>query len=212
MADLDIKLDAPEGCSIQSTTLEANHILHVTAVDGTGKSSTASIDLDTFIGNNNGALSLGLSGFSVVARNVTLSEDGQSLDAELPDANGDFSTSSVSIAHGLGTVGGQPRLLMDYAFIHSTAHANANSTAEADAQIKGQVQVIQPHINVDHVVTLSCADEYGLDNPNAEWTKQNLGPYGGKSSRRGPVALEGTRLGLTLAESSMEIAEGCCVM
>lgn len=114
MADnMNLNLDTPDGCKITSTTLEANHILHVTAEDGNGQSATASLDLDTIIGNVNGALSLGHNGFSSQARNVTLADDGETLDAELPDANGDYSTSSISIQHTLGTCS-IPRFTMSF--------------------------------------------------------------------------------------------------
>jgi hypothetical protein len=207
MSNIDLKLDSPEGCSIQSTTLEANHILHVTAIDANNETSTASLDLDTFIGNVNGTLSLGHTGFSSAARNVTLSADGQNLDAELPDANGDYSTSSVSIQHALGFVDGQPSLLMAYGFPHSTAHANADTIAEADAQLQNQAQVVSPDHNITKVMTLSCPDHYEMGNPNAEWVKQNLGPYGSSNSGSS-FALGVLYVGIVVTKEVVR----CCIM
>jgi hypothetical protein len=207
MSDLSsLSLEAPENCTISSTTLEANHILHVTGVNASNESITASLDLDTFIGNVNGALSLGHTGFSSVARNVALSADGQNLDAELPDANGDYSTSSMSIEHRLGYLDGQASLFMAYGFPHSTAHAEADDVASADARIHSQTQLISPDTAIGKVMTLRLPDSYDMTNPNAEWVKQNLGPYGAAA----PYAAPGTMAVVCIAVYC--VTGFCCVM
>jgi hypothetical protein len=61
---------------------------------------------------------------------------------------------------------------------HRTVHASADSVATADTQIQSQAQVLQSHLGVTKVATLASSADYSLDNPNAEWVKQNLGPYG----------------------------------
>lgn len=207
MSDLSsLSLEAPENCTISSTTLEANHILHVTGVNASNESITASLDLDTFIGNVNGALSLGHTGFSSVARNVALSADGQNLDAELPDANGDYSTSSMLIEHRLGYLDGQASLFMAYGFPHSTAHAEADDVASADARIHSQTQLISPDTAIGKVMTLCLPDSYDMTNPNAEWVKQNLGPYGvvGQYVQRAQAAV--------VCIAVVSKVTGCCIM
>lgn len=74
----------PVDATIKSATLQDNHILNFVVNDSSGQEATAALDLDTVIGNVNGALSLGGTNFSQAARSVSLSEDGQNLDAELP--------------------------------------------------------------------------------------------------------------------------------
>ncbi|KAJ6487053.1 hypothetical protein C8R45DRAFT_930614 [Mycena sanguinolenta] len=96
------------------------------------------------------------------ARNVALSADGQNLDAELPDANGDYSTSSMSIEHRLGYLDGQASLFMAYGFPHSTAHAEADGVASVDARIHSQTQLIGPNTAIGKVMTLRLPDSYKL--------------------------------------------------
>ena len=169
---------SPEDCSIKEVTLEANHILHITAADNQNQTQTASIDLDSIIGNVNGALSLGATGFSSQARNVKLENNGSVLDADLPDVNGDYSTSSCSIQHEINTVEGQLALLFAIGAPHSVVHAEADTVAAADQQITEQVQTVGASPPVAQMMTLHLDSEYGMDNPNKAWVKENLGPQG----------------------------------
>ncbi|MCJ1292246.1 hypothetical protein MMC34_003796 [Xylographa carneopallida] len=165
-------------CSITSTTLEANHILHITAADNQNRTQTASIDLDSIIGNVNGALSLGATGFSAQARNVALADNGTVLDADLPDANGDYSTSSCSIQQEINTLDGQLSLCFALGLPHSTVHVNANSVDEADQALTSQVTTVGSSPPVDKMMTLQVDPSCGVDNTNAQWVAQNLGPHG----------------------------------
>jgi hypothetical protein len=168
----------PDDCKITSTSLEDNHILHITAADNQNRTETASIDLDSIIGNVNGALSLGATNFSAKARNVKLSDDGTVLDADLPDDNGDYSTSSCSIQQEINTLDGQLALLFALGVPHSQVHADADTVKQADKELTKQVETVGDSQPVDALMTLHLDSSYDMKNTNAQWVKQNLGPQG----------------------------------
>lgn len=96
-------------------------------------------------------------------------------------------------------------------FPHSTAHANADTVPQADAQVKDSAQMVNGDVaSVANVVTLSLPDSYQMDNPNSAWVKQNLGPYGHNTSAA--TKREAVKIGLDTLEVGMEIAHGCSIM
>ena len=193
-----------------TNSLENNHILHVTASDDQGQSATTSFDLDSVIGNVNGALSWGATGFSSQARNVTLADNGQTLDAELPDANGEYAPSSIAIIHDIGMVNGSYALRMVLGIPHSTVHAETGSTEEADQKILEQISMVGDHsAPVTQVKTLQQSDLYALANVTAGMVRENGPAYGQVLSVISAVKTAATvAVGLTAAkEHNM-----CCVM
>ncbi|MCJ1283258.1 hypothetical protein MMC26_002586 [Xylographa opegraphella] len=165
-------------CKITDTTLEDNHILHITAADNQNRTQTASINLDSIIGNVNGALSLGATGFSAQARNVALADNGTVLDADLPDANGDYSTSSCSIQQEINTINGQLSLCFALGLPHSTVHVDADTVDQADQTLTDQIATVGSSAPVSKMMTLHVDPSCGVENTNAEWVAQNLGPHG----------------------------------
>ncbi|KAL9112137.1 MAG: hypothetical protein Q9227_003514 [Pyrenula ochraceoflavens] len=166
------RLPAPTLNPTTSSTLQASD-------NQSQYTQTASIDLDSILGNVNGALSIGATNFSPTARNVKLSPDCTVLDAELPDVNGDYSTSSCSIQHEINTLDGQLALFFAIGAPHSQIHADADTVEQADAKLTEQVSTVsnQP---VHKMVTLHLDDSYQMNNTDANkaWIAQNLGPQG----------------------------------
>ncbi|MCJ1351705.1 MAG: hypothetical protein MMC33_001689 [Icmadophila ericetorum] len=169
----------PSAYTITGRVLEDNHILRTNGQDNQGNTGTSAVDLDSVIGNVNGALSWGATGFSSQARNVALSADGNTLDAELPDSNGDFNPSTLAIAQDIGIVDGDVALRMAFGIPHSTAHAQTSSADEADQLVLNQIVVPPNHPPVTKVQTLQASDLYSLaNNPTAPLVQAN-GPAAG---------------------------------
>lgn len=168
----------PNACTIKDTYLEDKHLLHIVAADPQGNTQDGGIDLDTFIGNVNGALSLGGTNFSSSARKVRISDDGKFLDAEIPDNNGDFSTSSMKLQYNINKVDGKLAVLFAMGLPHSEAHADADTVKAAEKQILNQVETDNQTPDVSKVMTLKIDKSYDMNNPNAEWVRKNLGPAG----------------------------------
>ncbi|MCJ1318907.1 hypothetical protein MMC15_004239 [Xylographa vitiligo] len=198
----------PSVCKVTATTLEASHILHITAADDQNRTQTASIDLDSIIGNVNGALSLGATGFSAQARNVALADNGATLDADLPDANGDYSTSSCSIQQEINTIDGQLSLCFALGLPHSTVHANASSVDEADQTLTSQISTVGSSAPVSKMMTLQVDPSLGVENTNAQWVAQNLGPHGAVGA-----TMELARDAFAIVGGTIEAAQqGSCVI
>ena len=90
----------------------------------------------------NGALSWGGQNFSPTAQNVVLSADGKTLDADLPDSNGQLAHSQINIEHKISLDGdGNLQLISAFGVPHSTAHAIADTNDAADQAIHAQVIV-----------------------------------------------------------------------
>lgn len=196
-------IQVAQGYTVTSSILEANHLLHVSANDSSGKSTTVSLDLNSFIGNVNGALSLGGSDFMSNARNVKLDDDGETLDADLADVNGDYSTSSLDIAHTVGLVDGQVSLLMAIGLPHSTAHANADTVDAADQTILDKAHTTDGQSSISKAMTLQLNSDYDMNNPNQATMallQQNFGPFGGRHSqpKRGSAADAAARVGFII--------------
>ena len=123
-----------------------NHTLQITVATAEGKQSTALLDLDSVIGVVNGALSFGADGgFSSVARSVSLESDGGTLDAQIPDVNGDYSTSSLFIEHLYDQYEGNGHILLAINAPHSAAHVDADSIDAANDQVQSSLQVSGAH-------------------------------------------------------------------
>ncbi|MCJ1476100.1 hypothetical protein MMC13_004765 [Lambiella insularis] len=121
--------------------LTDGHLLTTTATSPDGATSlTSSLDLDTVVGNVNGAFSWGGTNFSHGAQNIAVS-DGFQLEADLPDSNGALAHSVLYIGSIATTdANGTPALRHTVGTNHSSAHALANTNEEADGTVAAQAQ------------------------------------------------------------------------
>ncbi|KAH6646385.1 CVNH domain-containing protein [Truncatella angustata] len=139
---------------LSSTTLEGSSILNAT-VEADGEAPVSgSFDLNQFIGNVNGAFSWGGTNFSEGAQNVHLSGDGQMLEADLPDSNGELAHSVINLRHEFADIDGNPALKAVFEVPHSTAHALASHNDQADQAVAGAVDTLADDTTVMKIVTV----------------------------------------------------------
>ena len=140
---------------LSSTTLEGTSILHA-VVEADGEAPVAgAFDLNQFIGNVNGAFSWGGSNYSDGAQNVHLSNDGQALEADLPDSNGELAHSVINLKHEFEDLDGSPALKAVFEVPHSTAHALASDNGEADRVVLDKVDTLGDDTTVTKIATVA---------------------------------------------------------
>ncbi|MCJ1400071.1 hypothetical protein MMC11_003274 [Xylographa trunciseda] len=125
----------------EAAVLTDGHVLTTTATSADGTTSlTSSLDLNTVVGNVNGTFSWGGTNFSQGAQNVEIT-DGFQLEADLPDGNGNLAHSMMYIGSVVTTdANGKPALQHTVGTNYSSAHATANTNAQADSVAASQAQ------------------------------------------------------------------------
>jgi hypothetical protein len=118
--------------------LQDGHTVSATMTGSSGNSISATLDLDTVVGNVNGALAWGGSSFSNGAQNIRM-DDGFTLTADLPDSNGNMVHSELIMGAGLDTHDGQDAIRFAFLPPYSQAHAEADNNSAADAATHDQV-------------------------------------------------------------------------
>ncbi|KAM0233173.1 hypothetical protein ACHAPO_007250 [Fusarium lateritium] len=91
--------------SSENIWLENGHILHAECGNGEGDNVESTLDLDYYIGNDDGAFSWGGENFSGSASDITLeiADDGQPiLRAELNPVDGDPVGANINLAERIG--------------------------------------------------------------------------------------------------------------
>ena len=152
----------------------------------------------------------GATGFSPQARNVTLADEGQTLDAELPDANGEYAASSIVIIHDTGMVNGGCGLRMVLGIPHSTVHVGTSSTEEADQKILEQIATVGDHsVPVAQVKTLRENDLYALANVTVGMVREHGPVYGQVSS---VISAVKNAAAILVGLTAMKEHNTCCVM
>lgn len=147
-------------------TLSDGHVVSATVTAPSGSSTSGSLDLDTIVGNVNGALSWGGSGFSSGAQNVQMT-DGYTLSADLPDSNGSMVHSELYIGAGVDTLDGQETIRFGVLPPYSEAHAQADNNEQADSSVHAQAQASDSAIVKVQTVQGNAADYWPEGNAPA---------------------------------------------
>ncbi|KAI1077249.1 hypothetical protein F5B20DRAFT_583493 [Whalleya microplaca] len=134
-------------------TLTEGHLLTSTVTLPSGQTVTGTLDLDTVLGNANGALSWGGTGFSAGADNVVLT-DGYTLEADLPDSTGAKTHSVLCLGAGVASHDGVDMMQWGFGVPHSTAHADAETNHEADRVVLEKVDTVGDDTKVAAVQTV----------------------------------------------------------
>ncbi|RDI76299.1 hypothetical protein Vi05172_g13718 [Venturia inaequalis] len=97
--------------SAENVRVDDGHILRASLRNGNGEFVDAEIDLDQFVGNENGNFSWGGQSFSGSCQNCSFSVEGGAavpvLRAELRDQDGNFQPRDINLAERIGNNNGQ---------------------------------------------------------------------------------------------------------
>jgi len=138
-----------------AAVLTDSHVLTTTVTNSDGTSLTSSLDLNTVIGNVNGAFSWGGTNFTEGAQNIQMT-DGFQLEADLPDGNGKMAHSLMYIGSKIGTgPDGKPAIQHTVGTDHSSAHAAANDNHQADGTVASQAQTLSGSSEIGSVTTIT---------------------------------------------------------
>ncbi|KAK3368397.1 Cyanovirin-N [Podospora didyma] len=93
----------------ENIRLDDGHILRAGLLNADGNVNQAEVDLNQFLGNNNGAFEWSGENFSGSAQNISFSIEGDNvpvLRAELADADGNFHGADINLAERIGNDNG----------------------------------------------------------------------------------------------------------